>query len=262
MSFSAAARFWNTAVTPTGQKMSAPAWKRQRTGRSRSQAAPGGFARSLAFGQPSFRRVARFRGASSGRFNRRFSSRSSGRETGFVDLAAATYALNTTGSVTLIATVAQGVSVNTRVGKKIVWKSLQARGFVAADTATATASFSYAIVLDKRPQNALPVLTDIFTAANSLAFNNDANSGRFRILKRVDGVVCGNITAPATGLEILPGDFFLDLKGIKCEFGAAGTGAIGDIATGALYLCTMGATAAGTADCNYTVGFRARFNDV
>lgn len=264
MSFAAAARFWNTPP-PGSAPMSARAWKRQRTGRSREAVAPGGFARSMAFGQPSFRRVSRFRGAMSGRYARRFSSRGSafkGRETGFVDLSAATYALNTTGSVTLLATIPQGTSVNTRVGKKVVLKSIQGRGFIGTDTATTIVSTSFALIYDKRPQNALPAITDIFTSASSLTFNNDANSGRFRILKRVDAVLCGSSTAPSTGLEILPADFFLDLKGLKCEFGAGGTGAIGDIATGALYLVSMGSTAAGTADANLIMGFRTRFVDV
>jgi len=41
------------------------------------------------------------------------------RETGYVDLAVANYALDTTGSIVLLATVPQGTSVQQRVGKKI-----------------------------------------------------------------------------------------------------------------------------------------------
>ena len=44
------------------------------------------------------------------------------KETGYIDVAAADYVLDTTGSVTLLNTVAQGAAVTQRVGKKIVMK--------------------------------------------------------------------------------------------------------------------------------------------
>ena len=43
---------------------------------------------------------------------------------------------------------------------------------------------------------------------------------------------------------------------------AAGTGAIGDIEEGALYLVTVGQVAAGTAAAAMRVAFRLRFLDV
>ena len=46
------------------------------------------------------------------------------KETGYLDTALASYALDTTGTITLLNAVPQGVAVTQRVGKKILLKSL------------------------------------------------------------------------------------------------------------------------------------------
>lgn len=184
------------------------------------------------------------------------------RETGYVDLAVANYAADTTGTVTLIATIAQGASVNQRVGKKVLLKSLQGRGQIYNGTTATINDVAFLIVYDKRPTGALPAVTDILVSAASVSFNNDVNSGRFKILKRVDLMLSGipsttNGDGPADS-----GDFYLNLKGLPAVFKAAGTGAIGDIEEGALYLVTVGSQAAGTAAAVVQLAFRTRFLDV
>lgn len=182
------------------------------------------------------------------------------RETGYVDLAIANYALDTTGSVTLIATIAQGASVNQRIGKKAMYKSIQMRGLVYGGTTATINDVAYFIVYDKRPTGALPTVTDILVSASSEAFNNDANSGRFKVLKRCDHVLVGNSATPTVDNVAYEPDFYL-----KCRkpvvFKAAGTGAIGDIEEGALYLVTVGNIAAGTAAAVLSAGFRVRFTE-
>lgn len=184
------------------------------------------------------------------------------KDTGYVDLAAANYNCDTTGSIALIATIAQGASVNQRVGKKIVLKSLQCRGHIRAGTTGTFSEAAILIVYDRRPQGSLPAITDILNTANSRSFNNDANSGRFQILKRIDTVLTGNSVTPATGNEIKNCDFYLDLKKRPVEFMAAGTGAIGDISEGALYVVSVGTDVAGTTAPFAPLGFRTRFIDV
>ena len=71
------------------------------------------------------------------------------KESGFVDLAYASYPCNTTGSITLIATIAQGASVNQRVGKKVNLKSLQIRGVAINDTAATVNDCAVIIVYDR-----------------------------------------------------------------------------------------------------------------
>lgn len=183
-------------------------------------------------------------------------------ESGFVDLANAAYAADTTGTITLIATVPQGASVNQRVGKKIIWKSLQIKGNVQAGTATTIADAVLLIVYDRRPTGSLPSITDVLVSANSSAFNNDANSGRFRIVRRFSNTLTGNSTTPATGMESVDMDEFVSLKGLQGVFKAAGTGAIGDIEEGALYAITVGSVAAGTTAAVVAVAYRTRFIDV
>ncbi len=185
------------------------------------------------------------------------------KESGFVDLALTTLALNTTGTIILIATVPQGASTNERIGKKIMWKSMQIRGTVSADTATLTARGAWMVVYDNRPDGSLPAVTDVLVTANSDSFTNDANSGRFRILKRMDYAMNGNSATAAqnTSSTIFSVNEFLSLRSAKAEFMAAGTGAIGDISVGALYLIGVGNQAAGTGDGNAFVGVRTRYVD-
>jgi len=214
------------------------------------------------------RQMATFRrsAAMSGRYNRAMSSRlqrapGMSRETGYVDVAVASYALDTTGSVTLLNTVAQGAGVTQRVGKKVCLKSLQCRGFVVNNSTATYNDCAVLIIYDKRPTGALPTVSDILVSANATAMNNDANSGRFEVLKRVDFELLGNSTQ-ITEAYAKSADFYLDLKMRPEIFKAAATGAIGDIEQGAVYLVTVGVSSAGTTAAVATLSFRTRFVDV
>jgi len=183
------------------------------------------------------------------------------KETGFVDLSSASYNFNTSGSgPTLIATIPQGASVNQRIGKKIMLKSIQIRGSAVAAATATTNDCAMLIIYDRRPTGALPAITDILVSANSIAFNNDANSGRFKILRRVDFTLAGNPTTMTENFTRNMDDYIK--VNLPVEYQAAGTGAIGDISAGALYVVTVGNQAAGTAAASTTLAFRTRFVDV
>lgn len=185
------------------------------------------------------------------------------KETGFVDLANANYNCDTTGSIALVATIAQGASVNQRVGKKVLLKSCQVRGVVYAGSTGTHAQAAWMLVYDRRPTGSLPAITDILVTANATAFTNDANSGRFRIVRRWSQSVTGNTGTPVLTEELNWNiDEFINLRNLPEVFKAAGTGAIGDIEEGALYLVTVGSVAAGTAAPVAALGFRTRFVDV
>lgn len=214
----------------------------------------------------------------SSRYNRRYGRRAGGnpfglqralsmsKELGFVDVAVSS-PMDTTGLVTLLNTVAQGTSVNQRVGKKIRMKGLQIRGYAGNGTTATFNDVAFLIVYDKRPTGALPAVTDILVAANATAMNNDANAGRFSILKRWDGMLLGNLSltgAVANALvenTAVGTDCYLDLGKREVVYKAAATGAIGDIEQGALYLVTVGANAAGTAAATLVFNSRMRFWD-
>lgn len=196
-------------------------------------------------------------GASS-RYNR---SLAPNKEVGYADVAFAVYPFNTTGSITLINTVAQGAGISQRIGKKWMMTSLQHRGAAVAGTTATVNDIVMMIVYDKRPTGALPAVTDILKSADSYGMNNDDNvPNRFMILKRWHTQLIGNSTTPATGLEIIDSDFYMPMR-LPVVNKAVGTGAIGDIEEGALYLVCVGSAAAGTAAASLNATFRVRFID-
>jgi len=183
------------------------------------------------------------------------------KETGYVDLAATTMAFDTTGTIVLAATIAQGAAVTQRIGKKITLKSMQMRGQTISGTTTAVCDCALILVYDKRPTGALPAITDILVTANPISFNNDANGGRFKILRRWDFKLSGNSSTPATGNEIQDMSNFVKLGNAPCVFKAAATGAIGDIEEGALYMLSVGSQVAGATAGVGTIALRTRFVD-
>lgn len=200
-------------------------------------------------------------------FSRRMASaaaprRAARKESGYVDTAAATYAMDTTGTIALLNVVAQGTSVNQRVGKKISMKGLQCRGSSYNNSAAIQNDVAMIIVYDKRPDGNLPAITDILVTATSKSFNNTQNEGRFSILKRIDYTQVGDTTGTQlTSNTANSLDFYLDLKGKPVVYKAAGTGAIGDIEEGALYVVTVGSSGAGVGAAAANVGFRLRYYD-
>lgn len=185
------------------------------------------------------------------------------KEVGFVDVASAVYPCDrSTGSVTLLNTVPQGATQSTRVGKKIAMKSLQCRGFFANLGSATYNDVAMLIVYDKRPTGTLPGVTDVLNSISSRAFNNDANSGRFQILKRVDFTLNGNTTT-ITDTTAVSADFYLNLRGKETVFKAAGTGAIADQEQGSLLLITVGSqVVAGAISATLEAGFRLRYVDI
>lgn len=184
------------------------------------------------------------------------------RELNLVDTGIATYAMNTTGSIALLTTIAQGVAQNQRVGRKIQVRSIQVRGNIKADSATTTTRGTWMIVYDKRPTGSLPAITDILESANSVAFTNSTNVGRFQIVCRKDYSIIGNDTT--AGQQTDKTHYAVD-KFIKLNkpvvYKAAATGAIADIEQGAFYIVTVGSSAAGTGDADCVIAFRVRFID-
>lgn len=192
-------------------------------------------------------------------------TRATAKETGYVD-ASFNEGVDTTGSVQHINIVPAGTTVETRVGKKILLKGIQMRARLTAGATAVTNQAAYMIVYDKRPTGSLPTITDFIETAVPTAMNNDNNSGRFVVLKRVDEVLAGSTMAtgeiPPTDSTIKIESWWLDLKGLPTCFKSAGTGAIDDTEEGALYLVTVGNVSAGTAACTLFGQVRVRFLDV
>lgn len=186
-----------------------------------------------------------------------------GQEVNFVDTAVISYNMNTTGTIALLATIAQGAAQTQRIGRKILLKSIQVRGVVTADSTTLTTKGTWFIVYDKRPTGSLPAITDILVTANSRSMTNSVNVGRFQIICRKDYSIVGNNTT--AGQQDSKCHYSVE-KFIKLNkrmtFKDAGTGVIGDIEQGALYIVSVGDVAAGTADAAAVLGFRTRYYDI
>lgn len=186
---------------------------------------------------------------------------SSSKDAGYVDLAAASYGCDTTGSITLLTVITQGASVNQRVGKRIQLTSLQIRGNVVAGSTGTTADAAILVVYDRRPTTTTTIL-DVLKTVASNSMNNDDNTGRFKILRRIDVCMTGNSTTPATGGELKDVTEYIPLKGLPTVYKALGTGAIADTEEGALYLITVGDKVAGTTSALLQATTRLRFQDV
>ena len=90
---------------------------------------------------------------------------------------------------------------------------------------------------------------------------NDNNTARFEVIRRKDFAMAGNSVTPTTGLEVINVDEYIKLNRRPITFESAGTGAIGDIDSGALYLVTVGSLAAGTTAPTLSCTFRTRFTE-
>lgn len=189
-----------------------------------------------------------------------------GRSANYVDAALATYQCNTTGSVGLLNTVAVGANQSQRTGKKIYMKSIQIRGVVISGSTTTVSQAAFMLVYDRRPGGALPAITDILTSVSPNAMLNDAASARFRVLYRWSGVNVGNSATAGqlTDKTAYNIDTYYKFKGKygRVSYAGAGTGAIGDIDEGALYIVAVGANVSGNADSDAQLAFRLRYYDV
>lgn len=181
----------------------------------------------------------------------------------FFDLASATYACNTSGSITHLSVIPQGTTVSSREGKSSRVTSVSCRGSIRADVATTVADYAVYLVWDYQPNKALAAILDVLDTVSSASFPKRENNARFKIIKKYTGSLSGNVTTPAAGNEIVRIDDYIKLPkdaNIMCTV-ADTTGAIGNVIQGALLLVTCGDVVAGTADANAILGFRMNFTD-
>jgi len=185
-------------------------------------------------------------------------------ENKYFDLASATYATDTTGSVTHLDVVTQGDTVNSRDGRKFnpVWVNM--RGYVQ-NSSTSTATDNVVILLwDKQPNKALCAITDVLDAITPESQNKRENASRFQIIRRWNYCLTGKNDGSTVGGYIRNWDKYVRLPpGLIAECTPADTtGAIGNRVTGALIMLTLGNIAAGTAAATLRTSIRIGFKDV
>lgn len=180
----------------------------------------------------------------------------------YVDTAQTTYACNSTGVVTLIATIPQGPDEINRLGRNILLKSYQMRGELQANSAGVQAMARVLLVYDRQPNRALAGVADVLTSNTIYAMKNLDNQDRFVILMDKLWSVIGTTTSTSVESSQRAINKYMKLGNLVANYQVGTTGAIGEINTGALLLITMGDVVAGTTAPNFAVATRTRFVDV
>lgn len=188
------------------------------------------------------------------------------RDTGYVDLIESVLNLDTTGTCTLAATIPQGASVNQRVGKRITLKNIQIKGLIHGNSATTATFWQVALVYDRIPTGGNVNPADVFAnpagATGAYMFAADNNAPRFKVLRRWTGCIGGAPGAGVSGATCSSVDDFVTPKEeLPMVFKALGTGAVGDIAEGALWLVGLGGSPSGTSAATGRISVRVRWLD-
>lgn len=193
------------------------------------------------------------------------------------DINTATYQVNTTGSVTLLAVPVVGADFNARVGRKVVLKSFYIRGRVQTEAATnagANAAVAgqlarFVVFVDMQPNGATPAVTDLLVEALPSSQLNLNNRDRFRVLSDktyvFDPYLGSDTATQARASASNQVKMVKKFKNINVEtiFNATNGGTIADINSGALFMLWVGSGAAGSnTDVNAIVSTRVRYADV
>lgn len=182
-----------------------------------------------------------------------------------IDFPNTTTAVNTTGSVTLINPVSTGSDFTNRIGRRINMTSIALRGLLSNDTVGPTEPQNCRIMLiqDLQTNGVIATIAEIFQAAQANSFMNLNNREKFKVI--MDKQIClgrFNATAGAT-LSPTPGcEIINEYRKVNIPVFFEGPNAdIGSISSGAIYLVTLGNSAAGVGDSNFTWSSRIRFVD-
>lgn len=164
-----------------------------------------------------------------------------------------------TGQLNLIP---QGVTENTRVGRKCVIKSIYFKGYVIMDPSTLQGAdiCTMYLVLDKQANGGAAAVTDVLSGTNVvIGVNNLSNSQRFTIIKKFDFVFNPTAgVAAAYSKQIRKVSYFKRCN-IPLEFSNT-SGTLSGIRSNNLFLI---AGTAGITDDSATIDMtcRVRFSD-
>jgi hypothetical protein len=182
----------------------------------------------------------------------------------FVDISGASYVADTTGTVTLLNSIAQGSDNTNRLGRECVIRDVAIRGFeVPTSSSIQPQATRLVLVWDNAPNGAAPAITDVLTAANPWSFPNVNNIARFTILHD-ELFVLG--TTQATGAAGAVADHTVNRVDLSVRVNSATqflgtTTGIASIQNGALFMLTMGSAAPGSGG-TFSLGTRCTFVDV
>jgi len=169
---------------------------------------------------------------------------------------------DTTGSIILVNGVAQGNTQTTRVGRKMVIRSITINFRVSSGTTTITSDFRVALVLDTQANGQALSITDVYDSVSPTSLRNLGNSERFRVLMVWEGTNSGNTGTAGQQTETSALAYKLfRMQNIAVQFNNGTDDTIGSIATNSIYLIAMGNRAAGTGASVVVGDCRIRFTD-
>jgi len=138
----------------------------------------------------------------------------------------------TTWTINVLNDVAQGTTAITRIGRKILMKSLLVQGWVNLSSPTV---LRILIIYDRQPNGALPGATDVLTSNTLMAAMNLDNRDRFICLADIfPGDDAENLTGNATNGFGWKRFIKMNLETIY----GGNAGSIADINTGSLLIMT------------------------
>lgn len=183
----------------------------------------------------------------------------------FIDIAPATYAVDTTGTISHFSIVPQGTTVNSRDGKAFRPTSFECVGVVFNGTAASYNKVRCMLVWDYQPNKALASITDILDTASSFSLKKRENASRFKIIRDWKTELVGNNAVGAASETYAQSfDQYIKLPPdcIATCTATDTTGAIGNRVSGALLFVTIGNNAAGTSAATLNMTGRVNFADV
>lgn len=179
-----------------------------------------------------------------------------------MDTALASYALDSTGSVTLLNGVATGTDFTNRIGRKVCWKSVLIQGFTQPqDTTVGETLGRIMLVYDTQPNGALPAITDVLLNNDPTSPMQLNNRDRFKIIwdKRVVNGVYNTTATMAVGDMTIREVRKYKKVNLDTIFDGI-TAAIADVQSGSIFLLTIGNNAAANG-YNLRCTIRCRFVD-
>jgi len=186
-----------------------------------------------------------------------------GPEYKYSDIAAATYAGDTTGTVTCLNLIAEGDDDINRDGRQAFIVSAQIRGRVApVDDTTLAQLVRVLLVWDNAARGALPTVADILTASTSQSFTLVDNTQRFSVLRDwhyVLGAVNNTATQAFAGSPTVHCINEYVKIGQTAQYNGTAA-AITSIQNGSLLMVTIGDVATASA-ATVSVATRVRFLD-
>lgn len=187
-------------------------------------------------------------------------------EAKYVDTGEATYACDTTGTITHVSIVPQGATAVARDGRTCEITACHIRGLIQSNSTTTITSGTLLLVWDQQPNKALAAIDDILDGKKAHLQNKRENANRFRILMRRDYALIGNTTTAgqATSASGYRVEEYIRLpKGCICVYTTADTtGAIANCIQGALLFVSIGQTAAGNSAAAFYGTLRTSFRDI